>query len=532
MTDQISQAVGETLEIPSISLFQALMKTAAQVPDAPAVYFYDRTISYRAFLAAAERMSAFLAEQGIVKGDRVGIMLPNCPQYAIAFYACARLGAIVVQVNPMYTPREVEYTLQDSGSKALVVLDRLYAPLASLESVQALNSVLLTSFGAAAAIASHPTNVVAWENALQRELAIPEPARIDPQEDVAVLQYTGGTTGRSKGAMLTHYNLIANAVQSLATLGREMIAGEDKILTAIPLFHVYAMTASMNLAVYTGAAMILLPRFDLEELLQAIQQHRPRFFPGVPTMYMAIANHPDAQRYGIDCIEVCNSGSAPLPVEVMHKFESRTGAEVLEGYGLSETSPVTHGHRVGRVKKPGSIGVVLPETAARIVDLGTGQEILRVGEIGELIIKGPQVMKGYWNMPDETAATMRDGWLFSGDIARMDEDGYFYIVDRKKDMIISGGFNVYPRDIEEVLYQHPAVQEAVVVGVPDEYRGESAKAFVVLRTGQEAAEMAEELESWCREKLASYKIPRQFEFKAELPKTAVGKILRRALRDA
>nr|WP_236588231.1 long-chain fatty acid--CoA ligase [Tumebacillus amylolyticus] len=513
-------------------MFQAAVKTAELYPDSPVMYFYDRTISYRAFLAAVERMSAFFAEQGIAKGDRVGIMLPNCPHYVIAFYACARIGAVVVQVNPMYTPREVEYTLNDSGAKVLVVLDRLYTPLANLASLQALNSVLLASFGPTAPDADTPESVVPWDDALTRDLEIPEPAIIDPSEDVAVLQYTGGTTGRSKGAMLTHENLVANTYQLLHVIGSDVRGGLDKILTAIPLFHVYGMTVAMNMAVFTGASMILLPRFDLQELLQTIKQHRPRFFPGVPTMYVAIANHPDAEQYDVDCIEICNSGSAPLPVEVMHKFEKRTGANVLEGYGLSEASPVTHSNRLTHAKVPGSIGLVFPGTESKIVDLGTGDDVQTLGEIGELVVKGPQVMKGYWNMEQETAHTIRNGWLYTGDIARMDENGYFYIVDRKKDMILSGGFNVYPRDIEEVLYQHPAVQEAVVVGVPDEYRGESAKAFVVLREGLDPSGLEQELDDWCRERLAAYKVPRIYEFRAELPKTAVGKILRRALRDA
>lgn len=530
MTNKISHVVGEALHLPTTSLYQAVVQTAARYADAPVMYFYDRTITYRAFLGAVERLSAFFAEQGISKGDRVGIMLPNCPQYVIAFFACVRLGAVVVQVNPMYTPREVEYTLLDSEASALVVLDRLYTPLADLQSVGALSAVLLASLGPVADEA-RPANVFTWDAALQQAVEIPEPALLDPDEDLAVLQYTGGTTGRSKGAMLTHSNLVANTYQLLEIIGRDMRGGQDKILTAIPLFHVYGMTVAMNMAVFTGAAMILMPRFDLEEMLTTIQQHRPRFFPGVPTMYVAIANHPDAEKYNIDCIEICNSGSAPLPLEVLNLFESRTGANILEGFGLSEASPVTHSNRLNGRKKSGSIGLVAPSTEARIVDLGSGQEVLEVGEIGELVVRGPQVMKGYWKMPEESAHTIRDGWLYTGDIARMDEEGFFYIVDRKKDMIISSGFNVYPRDIEEVLYQHPAVQEAVVVGVPDEYRGESAKAYVVLRAGIDPQGLHEELEDWCRERLATYKVPRQFEFKTELPKTAVGKILRRALRE-
>jgi long-chain acyl-CoA synthetase len=482
-------------------------------------------------LKGTVQLSAFLAAQGIGKGDRVGLMMPNCPHYVVAFYACARLGAIVTQINPMYTPREVEYTLLDSGAKALIVYDRLYQGIAGLEVVNALSVVIPVSFGEAPAFDA--PNATAWNEAMTAQLPIPSPAEIDPLEDVAVLQYTGGTTGRSKGAMLTHANIVANTWQIIEVLGSETpIMAGDKVLTAIPLFHVYGMTVAMNFAVFRGCAQILLPRFDIQEVLEAIKEYRPRFFPGVPTMYVAIANHPDAEEYGIDSIEVCNSGSAPMPLEVMQRFEARTGAKICEGYGLSEASPVTHCNPLdGRPRKPGSIGLPVPGTEAKVVDLATGEEVVNVGEIGELVVRGPQVMKGYWNMPEETAQVLRDGWLYTGDIARMDEDGYAYIVDRKKDMIIAGGYNVYPRDVEEVLYQHPNVREAVVVGVPDEYRGETVKAFLVLKDGSPwTPELEEEFNQFCRERLAPYKVPRLYEVRDELPKTSVGKILRRALR--
>jgi long-chain acyl-CoA synthetase len=307
------------------------------------------------------------------------------------------------------------------------------------------------------------------------------PVECEPEHDIAVLQYTGGTTGRSKGVMLTHQNVVANAVQSYEFFKDEIVPGQEKCLTVIPLFHVFGMSSCMNLSVLCGNSMIMLPRFDLEEVLQTIKREQPSVFPGVPTMYGAITNHPRAEEYGIDSIRICNSASAPMPVELLNEFERKTGAKILEGYGLSEASPTTHCNPAFAERKPGTVGIGMPSTAYKIVDVATGTQEVPTGKLGELIIKGPQVMKGYWNMPEETAVTLRDGWLFTGDIARMDEEGYVSIVDRKKDLIIASGYNIYPRDIEEVLYEHPSVQEAVVIGVPDAYRGETLKAQQLVR---------------------------------------------------
>jgi long-chain acyl-CoA synthetase len=530
MEEKKSIAVGEAFDFPECSIYDAFLNSVNTHSDYTAMIFYGQEISYAAFAKLVEQCAAALHARGIRKGDRVAVMLPNCPQYCIVFYACARLGAIVVQVNPMYVPREVEYTLQDSGAKALVVLDLLYSNLQSLSCLENLDVCVIVSFLVPPQL---PENgkVVTWNDWMQQAHNLPEPETIDPANDPAVIQYTGGTTGRSKGAVLTHRNIVANTYQALAMTGDAGIRPGDKILTVIPLFHVYGMTVAMNYGIFNGATLILLPRFQVDEVLKTIKTYQPRFFPGVPTMYVAIANHPNVHEYGVDCIEVCNSGSAPLPLEVMKQFESKTGASLLEGYGLSEASPVTHGNRIHHVRKPGSIGIVAPGTEAGVVDLVTGETFVNIGELGELVIRGPQVMKGYWNMPEETAHTIRNGWLYTGDIARMDEDGYFYIVDRKKDMIISSGYNVYPRDVEEVLYQHPNVQEAVVVGVPDAYRGETVKAVVVLKEQADPEEMKQALDVWCRERLAPYKVPRIYEFRTELPKTAVGKILRRALRE-
>jgi long-chain acyl-CoA synthetase len=360
---------------------------------------------------------------------------------------------------------------------------------------------------------------------LQRNITEPN-VEIDPAEDVALLQYTGGTTGVPKAAMLTHRNLIANTLMCVHWMYR-CDKGTESILGILPFFHVYGMTTVMNLAIMQAYKMILLPKFDVETTLKTIEKLRPTMFPGAPTMYIALLNHPDLARYDLSSIKVCISGSAPLPVEVQEKFEQVTGGKLIEGYGLTEASPVTHSNFVWdgeRIK--GSIGVPWPDTEAKIISLETGEEA-KANEIGELVVRGPQVMKGYWNQPHETENVLRDGWLYTGDIGYMDERGYFYIVDRKKDMIIASGYNIYPREVEEVLYQHPKVREAVVVGVPDEYRGETVKAFVVLKQGEQCT--AEELDQFMRSRLAAYKVPRIYEFRAELPKTAVGKILRRAL---
>jgi long-chain acyl-CoA synthetase len=328
--------------------------------------------------------------------------------------------------------------------------------------------------------------------------------------------------------MLTHRNIVANALQ-VTEWFKGCNYGEERVLCILPFFHSYGMTCCVNFAIANAAAMIVLPRFEIQAVMQAIDKYQPTIFPGVPTMYIGVINYPDISKVNVKSIKYCISGSAPLPVEVSQKFEELTGGCLVEGYGLSETSPVTHCNPMIGLRKAGSIGQPLPDTLCKIADLESGDKVLPPGEIGELCIAGPQVMKGYWNMPEETARTLRDGWVYTGDIAKMDEDGYFYIVDRKKDMIIAGGFNVYPRDVEEVLFEHPKVMEAVVAGVPDPYRGETVKAFIVLKEGTEATE--EEIIGYCKGRLAAYKVPRAVEFRKELPKTMVGKVLRRLLRE-
>lgn len=514
------------LAIPDITISAILQETAAKLPQKDALIFYQKKITYRELAALTDTFASALQKNSVGKGDRVAIMLPNCPQYVISYFGTLTIGGIVTQVNPMLVERELQYLLNDSGAETIVVLDDLYPRVKAIQKETNLKNIIVVSFKQSDQSYDQDQ---AFEPFLKSASSNVLPVDIDPENDVAILQYTGGTTGRSKGAMLTHRNVVANVVQSHEFFKEEMTFGEEKCLTVIPLFHVFGMTSGMNLSIYNGSTNILLPRFDVEEVLNVIKEEQPTVFPGVPTMYVALTHHPKAEEYGIDSIRVCNSGSAPMPVEVLKEFERKTGAKILEGYGLSEASPVTHCNPPFSNRKSGTIGIGLPSTDYKVVDVASGTKEVPVGELGELVIKGPQVMKGYWNNLEETAHALRDGWLYTGDIARMDEEGYISIVDRKKDMILASGYNVYPRDVEEVLYEHPAVQEAVVIGVPDPYRGETVKAIIVKKAGKETTE--EEIITFCRGRMAAYRVPRIVAFRSELPKTNVGKVLRRALRE-
>lgn len=523
---QYPATVPTEIEIPNIPVGQMLHDTTTKFPTNEAIVFYHKRITYHELSGLVNMFTSALQVHGVVKGDRVAIMLPNCPQYVMAYFGGLNAGATITQVNPMLVERELQHILNDSGAETIVVFDAVYPRVKQVQKDTNLKNIIVVSLQPSEQTFAPDKS---FEEFLQSASGTVTPVEIDPENDIAVLQYTGGTTGRSKGAMLTHKNILANVIQSYEFFKKDFTLGAERCLTVIPLFHVFGMTSGMNLSVYMGSTNILLPRFDLEEMLETIKKEKPTAFPGVPTMYVALTNHPKAQEYGIDSIRVCNSGSAPMPLELMKEFETKTGAKVLEGYGLSEASPVTHCNPAFAERKSGSVGIGFPSTDYKVVDLATGANEVPHGELGELIVKGPQVMKGYWNMPEETFHTLRDGWLYTGDIARMDEDGYVYIVDRKKDLIIASGYNIYPRDIEEVLYEHPAVQEAVVIGVPDQYRGETVKAFVVLKAGKSVTEA--ELIAFCKENMSTYKVPRIVEFREQLPKTNVGKILRRALRE-
>ncbi|MGB9700036.1 MAG: long-chain-fatty-acid--CoA ligase [Thermodesulfobacteriota bacterium] len=511
-----------------------LDEAATRFPENLAVIFQEERITYRRLAQKTRHLAAALLHLGLRPGERVAIMLPNCPQYIVAYYAILKIGGVVVNVNPMYVERELEFQLKDAGVVNIVAGQEFYPRLAAVKEQVGLQRIILTDFRDASLAnlpSAPPIDKQAGTFALRElwtlgeGLSLPH-IKVGP-EDVALLQYTGGTTGLSKGAMLTHFNLVAN-VQQCVSWNPEIQKGKERMLAVLPFFHVYGMTVAMNEAIYLGATIILLPRFQVDDTLEAINRYRPTRFPGVPTMYIALINHPRLKEYDISSIKVCSCGSAPMPVEALKRFEELTGGKISEGYGLTEASPVTHGNPFFGKRKIGSIGLPRPDTDAKIVDLELGECELPPGEEGELCISGPQVMKGYWNRPEETAKTLRQGWLYTGDIARMDEEGYFYIVDRKKDMIICGGYNVYPREVEEVLYMHPKIMEACVIGVPDPYRGETVKAFVVLKKGEKST--PEEIIDFCRQNLARYKAPTIIEFREELPKSHVGKILRKALR--
>jgi long-chain acyl-CoA synthetase len=526
------------MNYPERPLHEILATTAVDIPDRPATAFLGATLTFGEVKVRADRLAAALARLGIVKGDRVGIMLPNCPQYVVGAFAILRLGAIIVNINPAYTAREVLTVTGDSGMRALITLDVL-APLALGARAQTrIEWVIVTSlaeYSAAPAPAPRVDGALTLADLLSDVSdteALPRVA-FDP-EDIAVLQYTGGTTGTPKGAMLTHRNIFANLVQTEAFMYRSYVRGEPRYLLVIPYFHIYAFTVGMMKGIWTGALQILLPKYDVELVLTAIRDFRPTYFPAVPTVFVSLLNHPKVRDYGLEHVRTFNSGGAPCPVEVIEQWEKTIGRPLNEGYGLSETSPVTHTTpQLGR-RKPGTIGLPLPDTDMRIVDIETGLKDLPIGEAGELCIAGPQVMKGYWNRPDETAAALRrhdDGrtWFHTGDIARVDADGYATIVQRKKDMIIVDGFNVYPSEVETVLYAHPAVRLAAVIGIPDSYHGEVVKACIALKPGASAS--PDEIAAHCALSLAAYKIPREIEVRDGLPMSAVGKILYRVLRD-
>jgi long-chain acyl-CoA synthetase len=526
------------MNYPRRPLHEILRLTAAEVPDTRATAFLGAHLTYIQIKEQSDKFATALFRRGIRHGDRVGIMLANCPQYLIATFAILRLGATVVNINPLYTPREILVVAKDAGVRALLTLDVLApAVLAVLDQTQ-IEHLFITSLGEYSAAATETAMIKGTSRFvdLLAEVSAPELPRVEinPDEDVAVLQYTGGTTGVPKGAMLTHYNIFANVIQTDIWANRSTSRGEDCYLLVIPLFHIYGFTVGMIEGTWRGVQQVLIPKYDVEAVLRAIRDYTPTFFPAVPTIYISLLNHPKAREYGLDRVRAFNSGSAPLPIEVIDQFERMTGGTLSEGYGLSEASPVTHSTpSLGR-RKPGSIGLPLSDTDIKVVDLETGEREVSVGEEGELCIAGPQVMKGYWNRPDETAITLRQDesgreWLYTGDVARMDEDGYTYIVQRKKDLIIVSGFNVYPSEVEAVLYTHTDVLEVAVIGIPDSYRGEAVKACVVLKKA--ASVTVAELIAHCESSLAEFKVPRVIEIRDCLPKTGVGKILRRVLRE-
>jgi long-chain acyl-CoA synthetase len=543
--DSYPPGVPEHVEIPETSLARLLDAAARSFPNAPAIHFEGRTISYAQLADLAWRFAGALAGLGVTKGTKVGLLLPNCPQAVVALFGALRLGAVVVQNNPLYTEPELIHQLGDAEVEVLVCLDRFYGKVKAVRArVGSIREVVVTSVldelstltrllapytrrgrEATAAIGKDEP-VRRWRALLAQSPGWAPEASVDAATDLALLQYTGGTTGVAKGVMLTHRNLGANVEQARAWFP-DADPGREVMLAVLPFFHVYGLTVCLLLGVRLGAALVLLPRFELDAVLGAIDRFRPTLFPGVPTMYVAVNNEAAKGGHDLSSIKACLSGAAPLPMEVAERFERFSGGRLVEGYGLSECSPIALANPIYGKRKAGTIGMPLPDTLARVVDPSDSSRTLPPGEAGELAIKGPQVMLGYWKRAEETAEVLHDGWLLTGDMAVMDDEGYFTIVDRKKDLIITGGYNIYPREVEEVLFAHPKVQDVAVAGVPDPYRGETVKAYVVPRDGVEVT--AEEIRAFAKQRLAAYKVPRLVEFRDELPKTVIGKVLRRAL---
>jgi long-chain acyl-CoA synthetase len=541
--------VPDEFGFPSVPLTRLLDDAASSFPGGVALAFLGTRITYRELKDLVDRFATALAGLGVTKGDRVAIVLPNCPQNVIAFFAALRLGAVVVQHNPLYTDAELRHQLADSGAKVVVCLDRVYDAIARVRRDTALEHVVVTSVvdylprssrlklslplakaRKAKAEMSAPVPkdapVTSFLPLLRRATSPARQAPLDPASDLALLQYTGGTTGVSKGAMLTHGNLVSNAYMN-RLWDTEAVAGKEVTLGVLPLFHAYGLTVCMNATVLLGGTLVLLPRFDLDQVFAAIDTWKPTMFPGVPPIYKALTDSPKAKSHDLHSIRVCVSGAMKLPGEVQEQFERISGARLVEGYGMTETSPSTHCNPLTGPRRAGSIGLPLPGTRCRVVDRDDPTREVPVGEPGELAIAGPQVFSGYWGRPDTDGVFTPDGYVLTGDIAIMDDDGYFTIVDRKKELIIAGGFNIYPSEVEEVVFRLPGVADAVVIGVPDRYRGETVKAYVVLQPG--ATLTQDDVVEHCARELTAYKVPKLVEFRESLPRTAVGKVLRRVL---
>ena len=527
-------------EVPKYPVYDMLKTTAEKYGDYPAFDFLGFKQDWNEINSLVLRFAKGLQSIGVEKGTKVGIFLPNCPYFLIAYYALMKVGATAVNYNPLYAEKELANMIEDSETEAMITadLELLFGKMSKMLHDTRLNHIVVCSF---TDILPFPKNIlfklvkgkelsnvpenrrISWFDKLTDNDGKPTEVEIDPLEDIALYQYTGGTTGLPKGAMLTHANIVANAEQAGMWLGCE--EGQDKMLGVIPFFHVFAMTAVMNLSVRKALEIVALPRFELDQTLDLIHKKKPTIFPAVPAIYNAVNNHKKLAKFDLSSLRFCISGGAPLPVEVKRKFEEKTGSVVVEGYGLTESSPVLCCNPPVGETKLGSIGLPFPRTVVEIIDTETGKEVA-VGERGELCARGPQVMKGYWKRDEETAATLKNGRLHTGDIAIMDEDGYFFIVDRIKDMIITNGYNVYPRNVEEAIYQHPSVEECIVAGLPDSQRGEIVKAWIKCKEGRTLT--AEDLKVFLNDKISPMEIPKRIEFRDEpLPKTMIGKLSRK-----
>jgi long-chain acyl-CoA synthetase len=535
--------VPAVLEYPETTLSGLLRGIAARFPDVPALFYFGSQMSYRELDQKVDQFANLLLKEGVKPGEKVALYLPNCPPAVIAFFGALRAGAVLTQLNPLYSARETAHQLKDSGARTVISLDRFVPILRQVAEECRLKKVWITRINDYFPFplkwfyplkARKEKSWVAWpkEDLFRSFVRDLESSPSDPvsaafdMEDTALLQYTGGTTGVAKGVILTHRNLVANAFQCKAWLPG-LGEGNEVFMLALPIFHCYGLTAGMTFALVTGASMVLVPKFEVERVLKAIQKYKVSIFPGIQAIYVAINNYPQVGKYDLRSVKACISGAGPLHIEVQKRFEELTGGKLVEGYGLTEASPVTHCNPVFGKRKIGTIGLPFLGTDAKIMDVETGTREMRPGETGELVVKGPQVMKGYWNHPAETSLVLREGWLYTGDIGMMDEEGFFAIVDRKKDMVKVGGENVYPREVEEVLFQNEKVLECVVAGVPDQVLVDKVKAYVVLKPGLTAT--PQEIIEFCRGKLARYKVPKEVEFREALPKNMVGKMLRRLL---
>ena len=539
------QAIDWKAEIAPQPLTMLLKEAVQNYATHTALDFMGRKFTYFEIEKEVRHLAAALQIMGVEKGSRVGLFLPNCPQFIISYYAILLAGGVVVNFNPLYSPREVEFQIKDAGVKIMITLNlkALYPKLSPLIEKGLLRTIIVSDMqeclpmikGFAFSLLRHGDMVAIPDDAHHADFHAliahekePFPVEIDPVNDVAVLQYTGGTTGVPKGTILTHANVYCNAVQ-VGHWFTGMEAGKERVMGVLPLFHVFAMTTVMNLAIHKGLEVILHPKFEMKKVLEDITHKKPTMMPGVPTMFTAINNNKSLSKYDLSSIKMCISGGAPLPREVKEKFEATTGCKLIEGYGLSETSPVASANPLFGTNKTGSIGLPLPQTIMEVVHMDDKVTLMPQGEIGEICIRGPQVMQGYWHKPEETDLVLKGGRLHTGDLGYMDEEGYFFIVDRLKEMIISGGYNIYPRNVEEAIYLHPGVAEAAVIGIAHESRGQVPKAFVVKKEGVDFDDIA--LKTFLKSQLAAFEVPHAIEFRSELPKTLIGKIDKKQLKE-
>jgi long-chain acyl-CoA synthetase len=529
------------IDYPEINLYEFLDNATKDFGGRTAIWFMKSKINYKKLKDIADRLATALVNLGVKKGDAVAIMIPNFPQFIMSYYGILKAGGVVTCCSVLHTEHELAYQLNDSGAEIIIAWDNQVDKINKIRDRTRLRHVIITNVLDYSPMAPrNPAEISGTKQFLNlvdnTKPNLPK-FETNAKEDVASLQYTGGTTGVPKGAMLTHYNLVSNSLATLSWIGQESNRGKETILTNLPLFHIYGQTVCMNIHIYNASTIALNPDpRDQKSLFEIIKATQPSMFPGVPTIFMRLLERDDLEDYAKDLrsIRICNTGAAPMPPEVLKEFEERTGGKVIEGYGMTETSPVTHSNPIAGERKIGSVGMPIPDTEVKLVDIEDYTKIVPLGEAGEIMIKGPQVMKGYWNKPEETVNQLKGEWVLTGDIGKMDEDGYFYIVDRKKDMINVSGFKVYPRELEDVLFEHEAIENVAIIGIPDpDLRGsEKVKAYVVLKDGyQESEEMKSEIKEFCRQNVAAYKVPKFVEFRKELPETLVGKVQRKELKD-